>query len=241
MTTDSEISGHMAVIYGAYHLQNELGGSGVMLGYIPGVKRPKVLVIGHGNAGGAATRTAISLGEEVVVLGTNRERLRKFKATVPPDVKCYVNSKEILEREVPDADLIVGAILISIWDTPAMINHELLKKMKPGSVIVEVTCGYGKGYLPTALKKTRNLNEVYKVENIIHIKNDCMPKQVHITAVEATSKNIILYLINLGKSIFEKDFQNPISEEGLIVSDGKIIHPQILHEFKSMKASKNFI
>lgn len=240
MTTDSEISGHMAVIYGAYHLQNQFGGSGIMLGYMPGVKRPKVLIIGHGNAGGAAARTAASLGADVIVLGTNKERLRKFQATVPSNVRCFINSKEILEQIVPESDLVIGAILISIWNTPPMIDEKLLRKMKKGSVIVDVTCGYGKGYLPTAYKKTRELIEAYKVHNVIHIKNDCIPKLVHRTAVAANSKNVIRYLINLGKSIYDPSFRDPISEEGLIISDGKVVHPQINYELDMMMLNKDY-
>jgi alanine dehydrogenase len=238
MTSDSEISGHMAVIYGAYHLLESMGGRGVLLCHVPDAKRAKVVVIGYGNAGGAAARTAAAMGAQVVVLGTNPVKLRKFQATMPPNVTCYVNTPEVREREFLDADLVVGAILISTYDTPPMINRELLMKMKVGAVIVDVTCGYGEGFLPTGHTQTRDLSKIYEVEGVLHIKNDIMPASVPFTSAEATSKNHTAYLINLGRTIFENDFSDPISEAAKVTQNGKIVHPEIIKDFQLIIKSR---
>src|SRR6266851_1999395 len=181
MTTDSEISGHMAVIYAAYHLQDQMGGSGKMLGRMPGVGATRVLVIGHGNAGGAAARAAAALGADVTVLGTSLSRLRRFAATMPPNVTCELSTRGLLQALVPHCDVIIGAIRISNHGTAAIVTDAMVASMQPGSVIIDVTCGYGAGYLPTADQRTRDLADAYQRHGVIHIKNDCMPKLVYLT------------------------------------------------------------
>ena len=147
--SDNEISGKLAILLAAYHLQAHMGGSGVLLSDIPGAPRPKVVVIGYGNAGGGAARLAASMGAEVTVFGTRWEGLRRFMAGMPANVRCLLNEREAFERAVLEADVVVGAILISTYDTAPMLDEELVRRMKPGSVIVDVTCGYGSGYMPS--------------------------------------------------------------------------------------------
>ncbi|MRG29293.1 hypothetical protein GIJ05_14230 [Laceyella tengchongensis] len=224
---DSEIEGKMAVLYGAYHLQSHLGGSGVLLTDVVGVKQPKVVVIGYGTAGGAAVRLAVALGAEVVVLGTNQEKLRRFQATVPPSVRCLVNSQEVLARELNDADLVIGAIQISTYDTPPMIDEELVKMMKPGSMIVDVTCGYGSGYLPTFSQFTSFNQPVYERFGVLHCKIDLLPAAVPATTTRAVSPLVAPYLLNLGESIFNTNFFDGISAAGKIIENGKIVHYEV--------------
>jgi len=222
----SEVSGKLAVLYGAYHLQKHLGGRGVLLADVVGVRRPRVLVIGHGNAGGAAARMAHALGADVVVLGANRERLRRFQATMPSLVECYLNTPEILAREVPRSDLVIGAILVSSYDTEPMIEEGLVRQMRPGSVIVDVTCGYGSGYLPTFDRETTHLEPVYERFGVLHCKIDALPSSVPVTVARATSLVRAPYLIALGRAIFE-GVSDPVSEAGKITEDGRVVHPEV--------------
>jgi alanine dehydrogenase len=231
MTTDSEISGHMAVIYAAYHLQDQLGGSGTMLGRMPGVEPARVLVLGHGNAGGAAARAAAALGADVTVLGRSPSRLRRFAATVPPNVTCEITSSDLLERLVPGCDVIIGAILISNHGTEAIVTEEMVATMRPGSVIIDVTCGYGAGYLPTADEKTRELTKAYKRHGVIHIKNDCMPKLVYSTATAAMSQAAFPYLLGLAESVYT-GAPDAVSRRGQVTSDGAVVHPHIQAELR---------
>jgi alanine dehydrogenase len=231
MTTDSEISGHMAVIYAAYHLQDQLGGSGKMLGRMPGVEPARVLVIGHGNAGGAAARAAAALGADVIVVGTSRSRLRRFAVTMPPNVRCELNTPAFLEEVVPQCDVVIGAILVSNHGTSAIVTEDMVARMQPGSVIVDVTCGYGPGYLPTADHRTRDLKDAYKRHGVIHIKNDCMPKLVYLTATSAMSAAAFPYLLALAESVYT-GVPDPVSEHGRVTRDGELVHPHIREELR---------
>lgn len=231
MTTDSEISGQMAVIYAAYHLQDQFGGSGKMLGRMPGVPPTRVLVIGHGNAGGAAARTAASLGAEVTVVGTSLARLRRFAATVPGNVTCSVNSPELMARLVPESDVIIGAILISNHGTEAIVPEELVAQMRSGSVIIDVTCGYGPGYLPTADHRTRELTDAYLRHGVVHLKNDCMPKLVYLTATAAMSQAAFPYLLALAQAA-HGGAADSVSRRGQVTRDGAVVHPHIQEELR---------
>lgn len=222
---DSEISGKLAVLFAAYHLQSHLNGSGVLLTEMPDVTRPRVLVIGYGNAGAAAARTAHALGCEVVVLGTNRERLRRFAAAAP-GVTCLLNTPEILEREAKTADLVVGAILISTYDTPPMLDEQLVRQMKQGSMIVDVTVGYGSGYLPTFPRQTTHVDPVYERFGVLHCKIDAMPGSVPYTASRAVSPLITPYLIDLGHALYG-GAAAPTAEAGLITDRGQMTHHEI--------------
>jgi alanine dehydrogenase len=231
MTTDSEISGHMAVIYAAYHLQDQLGGSGKMLGRMPGVEATRVLVIGHGNAGGAAARAAAALGADVTVVGTSLSRLRRFAATMPPNVTCELNTRALLEGLVPRCDVIIGAIRISNYGTEAIVTDAMVASMRPGSVIIDVTCGYGAGYLPTADRRTRELTEAYKRHGVTHIKNDCMPKLVYLTATSAMSNAAFPYLLALAESVCTGT-PDRVSQRGRVTDDGAVVHPHIQQELR---------
>ena len=234
----SEISGKMAVIYGAYYLQNHLGGRGILLADTIGVTLPKVVIVGYGNAGSAAAKTAAALGLNVVVLGTNKEKLRKFNSLFPSNVRCLVNSSEVIEREVIDADLVIGTILISTYDTPAMIDEDVVKQMKPGSAIVDITCGYGKGYLPTFKKFTTHSSPFYKVHGVLHCKIDGFPASVAITASTALSKQITPYLINLGNSIYSEELEDRISDAGKVVENKNIVSDIVIDNFELIDKDK---
>jgi len=229
MTTDSEISGHMAVIYAAYHLQDQLGGRGKMLGRMPGVEPTRVLVIGHGNAGGTAARVAAALGADVTVVGTSLSRLRRFAATMPPNVTCELNTRALLECLVPQCDVVIGAIRISNHGTEAIVTDAMVASMRPGSVIIDVTCGYGAGYLPTADQRTRELTDAYKRHGVIHIKNDCMPKLVYLTATSAMSAAAFPYLLALAESVYNGT-PDRVSQRGQVTCGGAVVHPHIQQE-----------
>lgn len=219
----SEISGKLAVIYGAYHLLSPQGGKGILLADIIGAKRPKVVVIGYGNVGNAAIKTASALGNEVVVFGTNKEKLSKYQRIVGSDVRCLLYNPQVFEQEIIDADLVIGAILVSTYNTPSILSENHLKKMKKGSMIIDVTCGYGDGYLPTFSDFTTFSKPTYCKEGILHCKIDIFPSSVPLTTSQAFSKNLAPYLFRLGESIFMNQFDS-ISEQGKIIEHGKIVN-----------------
>lgn len=224
---NSEISGKLAVLYGAYHLQSHLGGSGVLLADVVGVPPARVVVIGHGNAGGAAARTALALGAEVVVLGSDAQRLRRFRGTVPSSVRCRLSSSAVVAEEVPRADLVIGAILISTHETPPLVPAAVVARMRPGSVIVDVTCGYGPGYLPTFDRCTTHAEPMYERHGVLHCKLDGMPAAVPRTATAAFSPHIAPYLVRLARDVYD-GVADPASRAGLVARGGRLVHPEVI-------------
>ena len=192
----------------------------------------KVLVIGYGNAGGAAARMASAMGGEVVVLGTNKEKLRAFQATMPRGTRCYVNTPEVLEREILDADLVIGAILISTYDTQPIITEEMVKKMKAGSMIIDVTSGYGPGYIATFDHETSFEQPTFKKYGVLHCKIDTLPLAYPSTTVDAMSQHLFPYLLDVAKSVYDPTFENVTAAAGKIIENGKIVHYEVKRHFE---------
>ncbi len=226
-TAGGEVAGTMAVLYGAYHLQRHLGGSGVLIPRITGAYPAKVAVIGYGNVGGASVRLAADMGAEVVVLGTDPDRLEGFRATLDhPSIRTAACSRENLARELPAIDLVIGAIRISTYNTPAILDEDLVRLMKPGSIIVDVTCGYGRGYLPTFDHPTTFKQPTYRKHGVLHCKLDALPAAFPVTTTEAYSAKAGRYLIALGNSVFGET-DDPISRAGKIIEKGRVVHPVV--------------
>lgn len=198
----------------------------MLLSRISGAPSAKVVVIGYGNAGGGAAHLAASMGADVSIFGTRWEGLRSFSANKISNIQCYINEPEVLREKVIEADVVVGAILISTHDTPPMLTESTVKRMQPGSVIVDITCGYGGGYMPTFNKLTTHTEPFYKRFGIQHCKIDAMPASVPVTATHATNSNVWRYLLALAEDIFHNKMDS-VSRKGCLVSGGRIIHPEL--------------
>ncbi|MEM6741659.1 MAG: NAD(P)-dependent oxidoreductase [Pseudomonadota bacterium] len=235
--SDNEISGKMAIILASYHLQSHMGGRGVLMADVPGAPKAKVVVIGYGNVGGGAARLAAAMGAEVKVFGTNWFGLRQFMATVPANVECVINTPDALEEAVLEADVVVGAILISTYDTPPMVPDDLVARMKKGSVIVDVTCGYGSGYMPSFDKLTTYDGPFYERHGVLHCKIDAMPASVPITAAEATNANVWRYLLAMADGICGGG-ADPVAQAGCVVSGSKVVHPEVIRHIEMEKSSR---
>lgn len=229
--SDNEISGKLAITMAAYHLQSHMGGSGKLLCRVPGCPPAKVVVIGYGNAGGAAAHLAASMGADVTVFGTRWEGLRKFQATSPPNVRCLINTPDKFEEEIRSADVVVGAILISTHNTWPMLEESLVKQMQPGSVIVDVTCGYGSGYMPTFDRLTTHTEPFYERFGVLHCKIDAMPASVPYTAAHATDFNVTRWLIEIANSITNGS-PSHIASTGRLLANGEIFHPELLRHLE---------
>lgn len=222
-----EIAGQMAVVYGAYHLQSHLGGCGRLLSGVVGARPAHVLIIGHGNAGGAAARLAHAMGAKVTVLGRDAASLRRFAGSVDGRVDTKIGSYATLKSLLPTVDLVIGAILISTLDTPPIIDQRLLKLMRPGSVIVDVTCGYGSGYLPTFNEEATTFERPTYVRNgVVHCKLDALPKAVPLTSSEAYAETATPYLVDLCSSWYS-GCVTPTALAGKITEDGRVVHPVV--------------
>jgi alanine dehydrogenase len=226
----SEIAGKMGVIYASYFLQSQFGGSGVLLPGALGAAPAHVVVIGYGHAGGAAARLAAAMGARVTVFGTHPERLREF-AVAAPSIRCITFTPEALADEVATADVVIGALRISTFDTPAMLTEHVVRSMRPGSVIVDVTCGYGPGYLPTFDRRTTRDDPIYERFGVLHCQFDALPSTVHLTTNEAVSRLVAPYLIAFLDDVYDQR-PDPTSQRGCVVRDGEVVHPEVLRHLQ---------
>lgn len=218
-----EIAGVQAILHGAHALQT-VNGRGVLLAQVTGAVASHVVVIGCGNVGSAAARTAAALGAQVTVLAHSQESAGRYRANAPQGVRVAVNTPEKRQRALAEADLVVGAILISTFDTPPMITETDLRAMKPGAVIVDATCGYGEGYLPTAGPVQRPGDPPQVTRGVLHLKLDALPALVPVTTTEAYTATIAPYLVRLA-SVALLGSSDPAIETARIAHAGRLVHP----------------
>lgn len=221
-----EIAGKSAVLYAAHYMQNHLGGKGKLLCDISGVPRPKVGIIGYGSVGSAAISAAVSLGNDVIVFGRNIEKLRKLQIVYGNRIKVFPSIPKNYEEILPTLDVLIGTILISTFDTPALITEEMIQKMMPGSLVIDVTCGYGNGYLPFIKGYTTLQTPIQTSNGLSYIKIDNLPSAYHLTTTIAYARNLLPYLIHLTNSLAGEEI-DPISERGCILQGGRIVHDEI--------------
>lgn len=221
-----EIAGKSAVLYAAHYLQNHLGGKGKILCDITGAKQPKIGIIGYGSVGSGAVSLSVALGCEVIVFGQNIAKLRKLQINYGNQVKIIESTHENLERVVPTLDVLIGAILISTYDTDPIITEDMVQKMEPGSVVVDVTCGYGSGYMPFINGYTTLKEPIQRVGNINCIKIDMLPSAYHQTTTAAYASNLLPYLKQHLKAV-SSGCIDQTSQRGCIISKGIIVHSEI--------------
>lgn len=221
-----EIAGKSAILYAAHYLQNHFGGKGKILCNVTGVKRPRVGIIGYGSVGSGAISLSVDLGCEVIVFGQNIAKLRKLQINYGNRITILESTQENYEEVIPTLDALIGAILVSTYDTEPIVTEQMISKMEPGSVVVDVTCGYGSGYLPFIKDYTTLQEPVQRVGKINCIKIDALPASYHQTTTAAYASNLLPYLKKLLTS-FRSEETDFVSRKGRIVCKGKITHPVI--------------
>lgn len=221
-----EIAGKSAIFYAAHYLQNQYGGKGKLLCDVTGVKPPRIGIIGYGSVGSSAISLAVSLGCEVVVFGQNLAKLRKLQISFSNKIEIVESTQQNFSEFLPTLDVLIGSILISTYDTPPLITRKMIHLMEPGSVIVDVTCGYGPGYMPFINGYT-NFEQPYQiVDGIICIKIDMLPAAYHQTTTAAYAANLLPYVIRL-LDYYSNLQVDEVIQSGCIISEGKIVHPEI--------------
>jgi alanine dehydrogenase len=230
-----QIAGRMAAIYAIGLLQAHVGGMGKLPGMSSvGADAVTATVIGSGNVGTAAALTLVALGCSVTVL-TSTERARIAASVMESgSLRVSVNSLEGLSECVRQSDIVIGAILVSTYDTPPMVTHEMVRSMRRGSVLVDATAGYGGGYMPTFDRNTSLGQPHFVREGVVHCKIDNFPAAVPITAVQVVNNLYPPYLIALARSLagHEKD---PVSASGLMIDHGQIVHPELIRHWTHEK------
>ena len=221
----SEIAGRMSVLVGGYFLAKHNGGSGVLLGGVPGVLPGKVVVLGGGASGINAARMATGLGADVTILEVDLERMRFLDITLHTAHTLY-SSEAHLMGILPTVDLLIGAVLVPGAKAPKLINREMLRQMRPGSVLVDIAIDQG-GCSETS-RATTHQNPVYVEEGVTHYCVANMPGAYARTATQALTNVTYRYvelLADLG--LPEACQRQPALLGGLNVMGGKVTHKAV--------------
>jgi len=197
LTPMSEVAGRMAIQAGAKYLEKPLGGSGILLGGVPGVKRARVLVIGGGVVGTNAARMACGLGADVTIMDVDLERLRYLDEVMPRNCRTVYSTPMAIREHLVHADLVVGAVLIPGAAAPRLVSEKDLPTMKPGSVIVDVAVDQG-GCVETC-RPTTHADPVYVVEGILHYCVANMPGAVPRTSTMALTNATLRWTLELAR------------------------------------------
>ena len=202
------------------------GGKGVLLGGVPGVRPAKVVVLGAGVAGTNAAAMALGLGADVTILDININRLRELDAQYQGRLKTVASNSYEIEKSVVDADLVIGSVLIPGAKAPKLVTNELVSRMKPGSVLVDIAVDQGGCFEDT--HPTTHQEPTYKVHNTIFYCVANMPGAVPNTSTYALTNVTLRYavaLANLGvKAAFERD---AALAAGLNIAGGKVAHRSV--------------
>lgn len=230
LTPMSEVAGRMAIQQGAKYLEMAQGGHGVLLGGVPGVDPGNVVVIGGGIVGINAAKMACGLGAKVYILDMNLDRLRYLSDVMPANCFNLFSSPATVRELIKQADVVVGAVLIPGAKAPKLISREMLKTMKPGSVLVDVAIDQG-GCFETS-KATTHGNPIYMVENVVHYCVANMPGAVPRTSTLALTNATLPYAVKIANKGWKKAMQdNPDIRLGANVVHGQITYQGVADAF----------
>jgi alanine dehydrogenase len=236
----SEVAGRMAIQAGATSLEITNGGSGILLGGVPGVAPAKVVVLGGGVVGTNSVRMAMGLGANVIVIDKSLERLYHLDLQFGSKINTIYSTTDSVEHHVTSADLVVGAVLVPGGSAPKLVTRNMLKQMRPGSVLVDVSIDQG-GCFETS-RPTTHQNPTYKVDDVVHYCVSNMPGAVPRTSTFALNNATLpfaLALANYGYKQAMRQDQHLLN--GLNVCHGKITHKAVASALKQEYAPAEMI
>ncbi len=226
----SEVAGRMAVQEGAKYLERPMGGRGILLGGVPGVKPAKVLIIGGGVVGTQAAKMAAGLGADVTVMDINLQRLRYLADILPGNVRVIMSNRYNIAEEITDSDLIVGAVLIPGARAPHLITRGMLRTMQKGTVLVDVAVDQG-GCIETC-KPTTHADPIYEVDGVVHYCVANMPGAVPVTSTVALTNATLPYALKIADKGWKKAcLEDPALKKGLNIVDGKVVYKAVAEAF----------
>ena len=222
----SEVAGRMSIQAGAHCLEKEQGGRGVLLGGVPGVPAAKVVILGGGVVGTNAARMAMGMEAHVTVIDLSLARLKELDLQFGSKLTTVYATVDSIEREVLEADLVVGAVLVAGAAAPRLVTAEMVARMRPGSVVVDVAIDQG-GCFETS-RPTTHADPTYVVDDVVHYCVANMPGAVARTSAVALNNATLPFVLALA----EKGWKRALSEDphlraGLNVWDGKITHDAV--------------
>ncbi|MDW3210197.1 MAG: alanine dehydrogenase [Reichenbachiella sp.] len=226
----SEVAGRMSIQQGAKYLEKPLKGRGILLGGVPGVRPAKVMILGGGIVGTEAAKMAAGMGADVTILDLSLPRLRYLDDVMPANVKTLMSSEYNIREMIQDHDLIIGAVLIPGAKAPKLITRDMLKDMRPGTVLVDVAVDQGGCFETT--KPTTHQEPTYIIDDVVHYSVANMPGAVPYTSTLALTNATLPYAIQLANKGWEKACkENNELKLGLNVIKGDVVYKGVSDAF----------
>ncbi|MER2997185.1 alanine dehydrogenase [Pontibacter populi] len=226
----SEVAGRMAIQEGAKYLEKPLKGRGILLGGVPGVRPAKVMILGGGIVGTNAAKMAAGMGADVTIMDTNLARLRYLDDIMPANVNTFMSNEYNIRELLPTHDLIIGAVLIPGAKAPHLITREMLKEMRPGTVLVDVAVDQG-GCIETC-KPTTHENPTFIIDDIVHYCVANMPGAVPYTSTLALTNATLPYALQIANKGWKQACaDNEELKKGLNVVNGKVVYKGVAEAF----------
>ena len=230
LTPMSEVAGRMAIQQGAKYLEKPVKGRGVLLGGVPGVAPGKVLVLGAGVVGIQAAKMAAGLGAHVTIMDINMKRLRYANDVMPPHVVTEFSNEYNIRKHIQTHDLIIGGVLLKGKKAPNLITRDMLKEMRPGTVIVDVAVDQG-GCVETT-KPTTHEDPIYIIDDVVHYSVANMPGAVPYTSTVALTNVTLPYAVRIANLGWEVACEKDASlKKGLNIISGKVVYQEIVEAF----------
>ncbi|WP_017324184.1 alanine dehydrogenase [Synechococcus sp. PCC 7336] len=228
----SIIAGRLSVQFGAHFLERQQGGSGVLLGGIPGVRSGRVAIVGGGVVGTEAARMAIGMGAQVQILDIDVNRLAYLESLFGARAELLYSTAAEIEAIVPAADLLIGAVLIPGRRAPHLVKRDTIAKMREGSVIVDVAVDQG-GCIET-IRPTSHSHPTYIEQGVIHYGVPNMPGAVPRTATQALNNSTLPYAIELANYGLKALELNAGLNAAVNVRDRQLVHPAVREVFPDL-------
>ena len=227
----SEVAGRMSIQQGAKYLEKPMQGRGILLGGIPGVPPAKVLILGGGIVGTQAAKMAAGMGAIVTIMDINLNRLRQLDDIMPANVFTMYSNEYNIRRLIKNHDLIIGAVLIPGAKAPSLITKDMLKEMRPGTVLVDVAVDQGGCFETT--KPTTHAKPIYIIDDIVHYSVANMPGAVPYTSTIGLTNATLPYARKLAQLGWKKACQQDESlKKGLNIIKGDIVYKGVADAFK---------
>ncbi|MGW7765297.1 alanine dehydrogenase [Bacillus velezensis] len=230
LTPMSEVAGRMAAQIGAQFLEKPKGGKGILLAGVPGVSRGKVTIIGGGGVGTNAAKMAVGLGADVTMIDLNADRLRQLDDIFEHQIKTLMSNPVNIADSVAEADLLICAVLIPGAKAPTLVTEEMVKQMKPGSVIVDVAIDQG-GIVETVDHITTHDNPTYEKHGVVHYAVANMPGAVPRTSTLALTNVTVPYALQIAnKGAAQAIADSPALKAGLNTANGHVTYEAVARD-----------
>lgn len=232
LTPMSIIAGRLSVQFGARYLEKQQGGRGVLLGGVPGVAPGQVTILGGGVVGTEAARIAIGMGARVQIVDINVDRLAYLETLFSSRVELLYSTPAQIQTVVPQADLLIGAVLVPGRKAPTLVNADLVASMRPGSVIIDVAVDQG-GCIET-LRPTSHSHPTYVEAGVLHFGVPNMPGATPWTATQALNNATLPYVKRLADQGLDALMTDSALSQGLNVMNHQLVHPAVQEVFPDL-------